>query len=206
MTKAYQIRDEEMVSKIFTRDPLRMSAWEFLRIGSWKSAYIPAAISVGKPERIEEAMEQVLTKLKKYIDSDAVKESQTFDWDKWQSDVSWMMNSTGLLKLPGVGYSFASSVLAYLAPSTFPVIDRLTVGAVLGWDIAKQPSKWGRTYVYRAYAETIAMSQHEPWSNFNIHERDVALMNIMKPLENSRELCPISDLYINFSKIEEEQN
>ena len=114
--KKYQFRDELIAKNVFLRDPPSMTAWEFMRIAAWKSAYIPAAISVGDPEEIEETLRMIFTRLKKYKEMKLVDEANEINWDEWESDVRWMLNDTKFLSLPGVGYAFATALLSYLLP------------------------------------------------------------------------------------------
>lgn len=192
--KKYQLRDELIAKNVFLRDPPSMTAWEFMRIAAWKSAYIPAAISVGDPEEIEETLRMIFTRLKKYKEMKLVDEANEINWDEWESDVRWMLNDTRLLSLPGVGYAFATALLGYLLPEAFPVMDRLTIGGVFGWDVARRTKSWNLTSVYRKYAEHLAKARLDEWVGLSVHERDQDLMSVMKPLEKTRSACPLKSL------------
>jgi hypothetical protein len=192
--KKYQFRDELIAKNVFLRDPPSMTAWAFMRIAAWKSAYIPAAISVGHPEEIEQTLCTIFTRLIKYKEINLVDEANEINWDEWEGDVHWMLNDTGLLSLPGVGYAFATALLSYLLPEAFPVMDRLTIGAVFGWDVARRTKSWYRTSVYRKYAEHLAKARFDEWVGLSVHERDQNLMSVMKPLEKTRSDCPFKSL------------
>ena len=170
--KKYQFRDELIAKNVFLRDPPSLTAWEFMRIAAWKSAYIPAAISVGDPEEIEETLRMIFTRLKKYKEMKLVDEANEINWDEWESDVRWMLNDARLLSLPGVGYAFATALLSYLLPEAFPVMDRLTIGGVFGWDVARRTKSWNLTSVYRKYAEHLAKARLDEWVGLSVHERD----------------------------------
>lgn len=192
--KKYQLRDEGIARKVFSQSPPSMTTWEFMRIAAWKSAYIPASISVGDPDAIEAILQKVLTRLEKYKELNVVVQAHEINWDEWESDVSWMLNDTGLLLIPGVGYSFATGLLSYILPDAFPVMDRLTIGGVFGWSTARCKTSWRKTPVYRKYAEHLAKANLTEWSEFSIHQRDQDLMKVMKPLEKIRATCPFKSL------------
>ena len=192
--KKYQLRDELIAKNVFLRDPPSMTTWEFMRIAAWKSAYIPAAISVGDPEEIEETLRMIFTRLKKYKEMKLVDEANEINWDEWESDVRWMLNDARLLSLPGVGYALATALLSYLLPEAFPVMDRLTIGGVFGWDVARRTKSWNLTSVYRKYTEHLAKARFDEWVGLSVHERDQDLMSVMKPLEKTRSACPLKSL------------
>ena len=141
-------------------------------------------------------MQMVMSRLKNYEDVNVVQAGHDFDWDLWQDDVYWMINSTGLLALPGVGYIFATGILGYLCPNSFPVMDRHTIGGVFGWEANTKSSTFS-TATYRIFAEHLAKAEVLDWQNLNIHQRDQELMNAMRPLEKSKGACPI----LNFHQI-----
>lgn len=186
----YQYVSEELRAEIL--DAQHASAWKFLKIASWKSARNLALISLNSESAIETAMDNLLGLAIEYRDVDVVRDFRKTNWDKWQRDAYWMFNETGFSKLDGVGYVVFTGVLGYLLPAAFPVMDRLTIGGVFGWEVAGRKNLWYRTPVYRTYAEHLAGLQTFGWSNLNVHERDIKVMDAMRPLEKSAGECPLN--------------
>lgn len=187
----FQVEPTDLVDIIMARG--HIAPWELLRIVSWKSAKGVAWLSLNTEEEIERFTRETVDALKGWRGpQDVIHAKMTSeDWDCWQSDVAQIIgadksrtkdgNSTGLLRLHGVGYPVATAILALLKPKIFPVMDRWAVEII--FENGSSRKQWQRSAVYRAYAERLVNPDCPALERFTtLRERDKAAMNaLMEP-------------------------
>lgn len=157
---------------------------ELLRVGAWKEARIPAAISVNPNGRIEEVTGNTIRTLDEAGAREwkPLGEASDLFWDEYAAILRQVVGSSydhsGLYGLDGVRYPVASAILYILVPSVFPVIDRHAVRAIFGSpsEGAAVPSTqtwWYRHVVYVAYARHLATIVHARLPRLSFHGLDV---------------------------------
>lgn len=161
---------------------------ELLRVGAWKEARIPAAMSVNPDGRIEDVTSNTLRTLDKAGAREwkPLGEASDLFWDEYGVVVRQVVGSahdqSGLYGLDGVRYPAASAILYILVPNAFPVIDRHAVRAIFGSrpEGAAVPSIrtwWYRHVVYVAYARHLATIVHARLPGLSFHGLDVRAQN-----------------------------
>ncbi len=192
----FQVEPTDLVDEIMARG--HITPWELFKIVSWKSAKGVAWLSLNTEEEIEDVTRETVDALKEWQGpQDVISAKMTFeDWDSWQADVAQIIgadksrtkdgNSTGLLRLHGVGYPVATAILALLKPRIFPVMDRWAVETI--FEEGSSRKQWQRSAVYRAYAERLVNPDCPALERFTtLRERDKAAMNAsMAPSDNSQ--------------------
>jgi hypothetical protein len=182
----FQVEPTDLVDEIMARG--HITPWELFKIVSWKSAKGVAWLSLNTEEEIEVVTHETVDALKGWRGhQDVISAKMTFeDWDSWQADVAQIIgadksrtkdgNSTGLLRLHGVGYPVATAILALLKPKIFPVMDRWAVETI--FEEGSSRKQWQRSAVYRAYAERLVNPDCPTLERFTtLRERDKAAMN-----------------------------
>ncbi|HLX88892.1 MAG TPA: hypothetical protein VKR22_10625 [Acidimicrobiales bacterium] len=157
---------------------------ELLRIGAWKEARIPAAMSVNLEGRIEEVTAGAL----RALDEAGVREWEPLEdtddlfWEKYARVVRQVVGSSddrsGLYGLDGVRYPAASAVLHILVPNAFPVIDQHAVRAVFGsvlegYVLPKKRAWWYRHVVYVPFTRHLATVVHARSPGVSLHGLDL---------------------------------
>jgi hypothetical protein len=121
--KEYQNRPERITQEAWNRGYLE--AFELARIAAWKSAQSVAAITVNKPEEIEDCTRAAMSVIKPWRGRKAIGLVTGADWDEWQQTankaIGWVGGrrgpSSGLLSLKGVEYPMATAILDILDPT-----------------------------------------------------------------------------------------
>jgi hypothetical protein len=192
----FQVEPTDLVDEIMARG--HITPWELFKIVSWKSAKGVAWLSLNSEEEIEDVTRETVDALKEWQGpQDVISAKMTFeDWDSGQADVAQILgadksrtkggNSTGLLRLHGVGYPVATAILALLKPKIFPVMDRWAVVTI--FEEGSSRKQWQRSAVYRAYAERLVNPDCPALERFTtLRERDKAAMNAsMAPTDNGQ--------------------
>lgn len=182
----YQTEPTFLVDEIMHRGYI--APWELLRIVSWKSAKGVAWLSLNSEADIIAVTREAVGELKNWDGpQDVMEPSMTSeDWDRWQSGAAQIIgadksrtkdgNSTGLLRLHGVGYPVATAILALLKPKVFPIMDRWAVQTI--FDVGSNRKQWQRSSVYRAYAERLVNPDCSALEKFKtLRGRDKAAMD-----------------------------
>lgn len=181
MRKKFQAEmSQEFVNRIWTRGYL--TGFDLCRIGAWKSAQSVALLTVNDESQIEVVTRESLTAIKKFRNVDVVNEA--VDWSSWRVAVSTAIGqsrkkpATGLLSLYGVGHPMATALLAVMAPTAFPVLDRWAVSQVFGVTPAEgRESKWHSADNYMDYCRRLATDRRNELRAMNVHRRDQWMMN-----------------------------
>lgn len=156
----------------------RLTALQLFRIVAWKSAKGLASLTLNSEDEIERHTSATLEVLGGWRGTDVLDGKP--NWERWEDDARSMVGvqgSSGLLALSGIGYPVASALLAFLAPSAFPVIDRWAVRAVWGDAAVKRTRDWQCAAGYVAYARNLVSLRGRWPTATSIHELDVAAMN-----------------------------
>jgi|GEM_PF-3552559 len=167
------------VERMWDRGHIR--PYELLRIAAWKSAISVARLTVNAEEEIEGRTRDALVAITPFRKVDVV--SAVVDWTEWRVAASTAIGSrergTGLLGLTGVGFPLATAVLAVLAPTAFPVVDKWALAGVFGVDPAGTRGRvWQTAERYLEYARRLAESTDPTLRGISsIHERDRRVMN-----------------------------
>jgi hypothetical protein len=182
----FQAEPTDLVDEIMRRG--HITPWELLRIVSWKSAKGVAWLSLNSEADIEVITHEAVDALKGWRGpQDVISAKMTSEeWDRWQSDAAQIIgsdksrtkdgNSTGLLRLHGVGYPVATAILAVLKPTVFPVMDRWAVATI--FEDGSSRRKWQRSAVYRAFTERLVNPECPALELIaTLRERDKAAMN-----------------------------
>jgi len=157
----FQVEPVELRTAILARG--HMEPWELLRICAWKSAKGLAWLTLNTEDEIRNYTREAITALKAPdVSADVLNGnlSET-DWAVWETKAGELVGAdakhggpSGLLRLHGVGYPVATAILGFLAPTTFPVMDKWAVETIFGSGSSKK--HWQRKAAYRAYAERLA--------------------------------------------------
>jgi hypothetical protein len=174
----------DVVQRIWDRGFL--TGFELLRIGAWKSAKSIALLTVNEEDQIELVTKVALTALNNYRSVNVVVDP--IDWDDWRETVALAIGRSGsrkqppsgLLSLHGIGYPMATAILATVAPTAFPVLDKWAISGafdITPTEAAK--SKWHRSEFYAEYCKRLATDgRHEFKDLRSVHQRDQWLMNM----------------------------
>jgi len=136
--------------------------WEMLRICAWKSAKGLAWLTLNTEDEIRSYTREAITVLKATGSTTDVLNGNLSedDWNSWETKAGDLIGAdakhggpSGLLHLHGVGYPVATAILGFLAPTTFPVMDKWAVETIFGSGASKK--RWQHKAVYRAYAERL---------------------------------------------------
>jgi hypothetical protein len=158
-----------------------LEAFEVARIAAWKNAQSVTAITVNKPEEIEDCTRAAMSVIKPWRGRKAIELITSADWDEWRQTanraIGWVGGRrgpsswppSGLLSLKGVEYPMATAILDILDPDVWPVLDKWAAATVFG----KVPSRYCAAR-YAAYAEHLATEGTGCWNaGLSIHELDV---------------------------------
>ena len=156
----FQAEPTELRSVILDRG--HIEPWELLRICAWKSAKGLAWLTLNTEDEIRNYTREAITALKASGGPTDVLNGNLneADWDAWETKAGELVGAdtkhggpSGLLRLHGVGYPVATAILGFLAPTTFPVMDKWAVETIFGSGASKK--RWQRKAAYRAYAERL---------------------------------------------------
>jgi hypothetical protein len=173
--KEYQNRPERITYEAWNRGYLE--AFELARIAAWKNAHSVAAVTVNKPEEIEDCTRAAMSSIKPWRGRKAIELVTDADWDDWQQTanraIGWVGGrrgpSSGLLSLKGVEYPMATAILDILDPDVWPVIDKWAAKTVFG----NAPSRYCAAR-YVAYTRHLATEGARCWdAGLSIHELDM---------------------------------
>ena len=161
----------------------RISGFELVRIGAWKSAKSVALLTVNSESFIESCTANAMAVIRPFREVDVIRDKT--DWDVWQNCVATAIGRkkqprSGLLRLEGVGYPVATAILSILAPSAFPVLDKWAISAVFGVPVQEASrGKWHRAAMYTEYCRRLATEERPEFDpRMNIHGRDVEMMKL----------------------------
>lgn len=174
----------DVVQRIWDRGFL--TGFELLRIGAWKSAKSIALLTVNEENHIEVVTRSALSAISEYRTVNVVVDS--IDWTNWRETValaigqngSKKQESSGLLSLHGIGYPMATAILATMAPTAFPVLDKWAISGVLDiTPVEASKTKWHRSVFYTDYCKILATDERPEFSDQNsVHWRDQWMMNM----------------------------
>lgn len=178
-----------------------MTAFDVLRVAAWKSARLPAALSVNSPSHIEQVTQQTIARLRQSECrswSPLGNRDDAF-WKRYEDLIRLLVGAksdrTGLYALDGVQYPTASAILCVLDPHLFPVIDKWAIRAIYGTrSNGKDHTKIHCASVYTHYARTLATAIHVRRPAKTIHNLDVRAMSIGR-LMQPRSSATASEVY-----------
>ncbi len=178
--KSYQSPpSDEFVETIWSRGYL--TGFELARIAAWKSAQSVASITVNSEEQIRDCTQKLLSRISEFRTVDVI--GDEVDWAQWRECVGSAIGrkarpSSGLLQLQGIGYPMATAVLAVLAPTSFPVMDKWAIAEIFSVHPQEaSKTKWHKAVNYVEYCRHLVdVMRPEFASHMNIHERDQAVM------------------------------
>ena len=156
----FQTEPAELRTVILDRG--HIEPWELLRICAWKSAKGLAWLTLNTEDEIRNYTREAITALKASGGPTDVLNGNLneADWDAWETKAGELVGAdtkhggpSGLLRLHGVGYPVATAILGFLAPTTFPVMDKWAVETIFGSGASKK--RWQRKAVYRAFAQRL---------------------------------------------------
>jgi hypothetical protein len=156
----FQAEPTELRSVILDRG--HIEPWELLRICAWKSAKGLAWLTLNTEEEIRNYTRETIAVLKASGGATDVLNGNLneADWAVWEAKAGELVGAdakhggpSGLHRLHGVGYPVATAILGFLAPATFPVMDKWAVETIFGSGASKK--RWQRKAAYRAYAERL---------------------------------------------------
>ncbi len=164
-----------------------VSAFDIIRISAWKSARLPADLSVNSPTLLETVTREAISHM---ADSQCAlwqplgNDNDNF-WDRYEFLVRLVVGSdkesTGLYALNGLQYPIASAILCVLDPHLFPVIDQHAVRAIYGRRARdKDHKKWHCAHVYSHYARQLSTTIYDIYPTYSIHKLDVQAMRVGK--------------------------
>jgi len=163
----------------------KISGFELVRIGAWKSAKSVALLTVNSESFIESCTANAMEAIMPFKEVNVIRDN--LDWDEWQNCVATAIGRkkqprSGLLRLEGVGYPVATAILSILAPSAFPVLDKWAISAVFGVPVQEASrGKWHRAAMYTEYCRRLATEERPEFdATMNIHGRDVEMMKLGK--------------------------
>jgi len=156
----FQTEPIELRNAILARG--HIEPWELLRICAWKSAKGLAWLTLNTEDEIRNYTREAITALKASGGTTDVLNGSLSedDWNVWETKAGELVGAnarhggpSGLLRLHGVGYPVATAILGFLAPTTFPVMDKWAVETIFGQGASKK--HWQRKAAYRAYTECL---------------------------------------------------
>ena len=156
----FQTEPVELRNAILARG--HIEPWELLRICAWKSAKGLAWLTLNTEDEIRNYTREAITALKASGGTADVLNGSLSedDWNAWETKAGELIGAdakhggpSGLLRLHGVAYPVATAILGFLAPTTFPVMDKWAVETIFGLGASKK--RWERKVAYRAYAERL---------------------------------------------------
>ena len=156
----FQTEPVELRSAILTRG--HIEPWELLRICAWKSAKGLAWLTLNTEEDIRKYTRETIAVLRAPdVPADVLNGNlNEAGWVAWEAKAGELVGAdakhggpSGLLRLHGVGYPVATAILGFLAPTTFPVMDKWAVETIFGLGASKE--RWQRKAAYRAYARRL---------------------------------------------------
>jgi hypothetical protein len=156
----FQTEPVELQNAILARG--HIEPWELLRICAWKSAKGLAWLTLNTEDEIRNYTREAITALNASGGTTDVLNGSLSedDWNAWETKAGELIGAdakhggpSGLLRLHGVGYPVATAILGFLAPTTFPVMDKWAVETIFGPGASKK--RWQRKAAYRAYAERL---------------------------------------------------
>lgn len=156
----FQTEPVELRNAILVRG--HIEPWELLRICAWKSAKGLAWLTLNTEDEIRNYTREAIAALKATGGATDVLNGNLGedDWNAWETKAGELIGAdakhggpSGLLRLHGVGYPVATAILGFLAPTTFPVMDKWAVETIFGPGASKK--RWQRKAAYRAYTERL---------------------------------------------------
>lgn len=164
---------------------------QLMRIAAWKSARGLASLTLNREDEIKSRSADLLAAIEPFRDVDVIREQlDSEEWERWRQAVATgvgsKQNGTGVLGLDGFGYPMASALLALLAPTAFPVIDRWTVKAVYG----SASGNYQRSVVYADFTRHLVelASAHYPEAA-HVHQVDQLIMNAAMDCKHDHHPC-----------------
>ena len=180
----FQTEPAELRTVILDRG--HIEPWELLRICAWKSAKGLAWLTLNTEDEIRNYTREAITALKASGGPTDVLNGNLneADWDAWETKAGELVGAdtkhggpSGLLRLHGVGYPVATAILGFLAPTTFPVMDKWAVETIFGSGASKK--RWQRKAAYRAYAERLVSPKCAALEAISsLRDRDKAAMEL----------------------------
>jgi hypothetical protein len=171
--KEYQLRPSWVSDRAWDRGYIE--AFEIVRIAAWKSAISAAAITVNKPEDIEDCTRAAISIIRPWRGRKKDELASNVGMPAWRQAandaIGWndrKGSSCGLLSLKGVRYPMATAILDILDPSVWPVIDKWAAKTVFG----TVPAHYCAAR-YAAYARHLAIEGAARWgAELSIHQFD----------------------------------
>lgn len=189
--KSYQEEPGEDIRKSIWASG-QWSALQMFRVAAWKSARGLAPLALNSEDAIASRSAAAISAIAPWREKDVLR-AET-DWEAWLKSAATAIGSkpdrTGLLGLEGFGYPMASAFLSFLLPAVFPVVDRWTIKAVYGADVARRAGVWHRSRVYASFAQELANRQNRFAVVHNIHRLDQAVMNAAIACRHHEHPCP----------------
>jgi hypothetical protein len=165
-----------------------MTPLEVFRVAAWKTGQGLGELTRNGEADFVRLTAAAMDEIRPWRGTSILNVDDDATWDRWRETASvaaGVNGQSGLMRLYGVSYPMASSILCILDPKVWPVIDKWAIRTVFGTRSDGEPlqsSLWQRSVIYAAYARRLATEGPRFWSQAEtVHDLDQAAMRASMP-------------------------